>query len=128
MSQMPYIPNPKAVSCAEKVGLPSWYTQDPMLPRPQVMLDPEKEQAFNKCMEDKNKDKFGDSSILTVEQRERIPREAKVIPISKQVAEKEDLILGLKPLHFGLAALGVAIATYFVYKNFKKTGTKKVIN
>ena len=51
MSFAPYTPNPKAISCAEKVGLPSWYTQDPMLPRPQVMLDPEKERAFRECMQ-----------------------------------------------------------------------------
>lgn len=54
MSFAPYIPNQKAVSCAEKAGLPSWYTQDPMLPRPQVMLDPAKEQAFRDCMQSSN--------------------------------------------------------------------------
>lgn len=43
-------PNPKAVDCAKKVGLPSWYTQDPMLPRPQVVIDPSLIKEFNDCM------------------------------------------------------------------------------
>ena len=60
MSQLPYTPNPKAVSCAEKVGLPSWYIQDPMLPRPQVVVDPEKIRAFNDCMQSSSSN--GDSA------------------------------------------------------------------
>ncbi len=57
MSAEKFIPNPKAVSCAEKVGLPSWYTQDPMLMKPEVALDPKREKAFNDCMMSKNNTK-----------------------------------------------------------------------
>lgn len=47
-------PNPKAVDCAKKVGLPSWYTQDLMLPRPQVIIDPSLIKEFNDCMKSSN--------------------------------------------------------------------------
>jgi len=104
MSQMPFKPTQQQIDCANKTGF-NVNDLDPMSMSNTMGMNRDK---FNKCMEEN--------------------KEGKVIPISKQAAEKEDLILGLKPLHFGLAALGVAIATYFVYKNFKKTGTKKVIN
>lgn len=47
-------PNPKAVDCAKKVGLPSWYTQDLMLPRPQVELESSLLKAFSDCMQSSN--------------------------------------------------------------------------
>jgi hypothetical protein len=49
-----YTPNPKAVDCAKKVGLPSWYTQDPILPRPQVVIDPSLIKQFSDCMQSSN--------------------------------------------------------------------------
>lgn len=36
-------------------------------------------------------------------------------------------ILGLKPLHFGLAVVGAAVASYFIYQNYKKTGGAKAV-
>lgn len=42
------------VDCAKKVGLPSWYTQDPMLPRPQVVIDPSLIKEFEDCMKSSN--------------------------------------------------------------------------
>lgn len=36
-------------------------------------------------------------------------------------------ILGLKPVHFGLAVVGAALASYFIYQNYKKTGGAKAV-
>jgi len=51
---------------------------------------------------------------------------------SKKAEDKKTIlpqkrILGLKPLHFGLAVVGVAVASYFIYQNYNKTGGAKAV-
>jgi hypothetical protein len=53
MSQIPFTPDPIAVDCAKKVGLPDWYVGDPMSAKPEVMLDPKKEKDYADCYRNK---------------------------------------------------------------------------
>jgi hypothetical protein len=54
MSQIPFIPDPIALDCAKKAGLPSWYVNDPMI-KPAVALDPKKEKDYADCYTNKIK-------------------------------------------------------------------------
>ena len=53
MSQIPFTPDPIAVDCAKKAGLPDWYVGDPMSPKPSVALDPKKEKNYGDCYSNK---------------------------------------------------------------------------
>jgi hypothetical protein len=53
MSQVPFTPDPVAVDCAKKAGLPDWYVGDPTLMRPEVALDPKKEREYADCYRNK---------------------------------------------------------------------------
>ena len=53
MSQIPFTPDPIAVDCAKKAGLPDWYVGDPMSAKPSVALDPKKEKDYADCYRNK---------------------------------------------------------------------------